>query len=252
MKIFTKVTLTLAGLSMLAAAPVMAEDAPSADMTTAFYSQYIWRGFELSQDSLVIQPSLTVGYKGFSMNMWGNLDTEYYANDTNEFNETDLTLGYDGSVGKLGYSLGYIYYALDGLDSQEVYAGVSLDTLLSPSLTIYKDMDTFPSWYFLLGVSHGIALGGDVSLDLGASVSYLLSEDEADYAERNGDKYKNFHDGMLSAAVSLPVGKYMSVTPEVNYVFPLSSEASDIMEDSSVDGDDDSFIYGGVSVSFAF
>ncbi|MCG6882054.1 MAG: hypothetical protein LJE96_23280, partial [Deltaproteobacteria bacterium] len=31
------------------------EDAPSASLDVAFLSQYIWRGYELSKDSLVIE-----------------------------------------------------------------------------------------------------------------------------------------------------------------------------------------------------
>ena len=52
------------------------EEAPSADLSVSLSSKYVWRGYELSKDSVVIQPSLTVGYKGFAANFWGNLDTD--------------------------------------------------------------------------------------------------------------------------------------------------------------------------------
>ena len=71
-------------LSMLAAGI-------SADASVAFLSKYVWRGWELSDDSIVIQPSMSVAYKGFGMNLWGNLDTDLYGT-TNKWNETDLTL----------------------------------------------------------------------------------------------------------------------------------------------------------------
>ena len=58
-------------------------EVPSADASVAFLSKYVWRGFELSDDSIVIQPSMTVAYKGFGMNLWGNLDTDYFATKTN-------------------------------------------------------------------------------------------------------------------------------------------------------------------------
>jgi len=51
---------------------------PTLSADVAFLSQYIWRGYELSKDSLVIQPSVTVAYKGFSLNLWGNFDTDVY------------------------------------------------------------------------------------------------------------------------------------------------------------------------------
>ena len=234
------------------------EEKPSADLTVGFYSQYIWRGWELSRDSLVIQPSMTVSYKGFSANVWGNLDTdqnEHFGDETSNWNETDFTLSYEGSVDKVGYSLGYIYYDLEGAeDTQEFYAGAGLDILLAPTLTVYRDTDTSPGWYITLGVSHSFPVTEKYSLDLGLQVSYWDVDDESTYADPDdsGDAYSNFHDGILSAAMSFPVGEYFTITPELYYVFPLSDDAEDFMKDESVSGDDDDFIYGGVSVSFAF
>ncbi|MFP3983364.1 MAG: hypothetical protein ACLFV2_06705 [Desulfurivibrionaceae bacterium] len=218
---------------------------PEAEISTGLYSQYIWRGYEFSQDSLVIQPSLTVAYKGFGFNLWGNLDTDENGRETSNWNETDITVSYDGSAGMVGYSLGYIYYALeDGAeDSQEVYAGITLDTLLSPSLTVYRDFDAFPGYYVTLGISHSLALNHMMSLDLGARAGY--------YDLDNGG-YDAFHDGRLSVALPVVVSDYVTFSPELYYSFPLSSEASDELEAASIDGDDDSFLYGGVAVSFAF
>ena len=53
------------------------EDRPELSADAAFMSQYVWRGYGLSKDSLVIQPSVTAGFKGFALNLWGNLDTNY-------------------------------------------------------------------------------------------------------------------------------------------------------------------------------
>lgn len=84
-KIITGITAT--ALLFAVGIPVaMAEEkveVPSADASVAFLSKYVWRGFELSDDSIVIQPSMTVAYKGFGMNLWGNLDTDYFATETN-------------------------------------------------------------------------------------------------------------------------------------------------------------------------
>ena len=48
--------------------PKATVDRPAVNITTSFYSHYIWRGYELSHDSFVIFPSVTVSYKGFSLN----------------------------------------------------------------------------------------------------------------------------------------------------------------------------------------
>ncbi len=233
---------------------------PSADLSVALLSKYVWRGFELSKDSLVIQPSLTVSYMGFGFNLWGNLDTdqdmELFGIDGGaNWNETDMTLSYDNSVGMMGYSVGYIYYALDGVDdSQEVYAAISLDTILAPTLTVYRDFNAFPGWYSTLGVSHSFPLSETIALDLGGHISYFSADDASTIADP-GDPtsgYSNFHDGLLSISASIPLTEYLSITPELYYSFALSSDAVDIIKSASASGDNDDFIYGGITLSMAF
>jgi hypothetical protein len=244
------------------ALPAGAEGEGSADFTVAALSQYIWRGQELSRDSMVIQPSATVSYSGFLANLWGNLDTDPYFQMPDEsggtWNETDFTLAYGRGFGAWSLQGGYIYYALDGVDdSQEFYLNIGFDVLLAPSVTVYKDFDSYEHWYILLGLSHVFELSETVSLELSASGSYLLSEDEQAYPEIDSsgmattDEFSNFHDGVISASLPIAVG-VITITPTVSYVFPLSDEASDEMQWRSLDGDTDSFVYGGVMVRLAF
>ena len=70
------------------------------------------------------------------------------------------------------------------------------------------------------------------------------------------DTYSGFHDGSISASVTVPVVKYISVTPSISYSFPLSSDAKDVLKDANAKpgqtkGDADTF-FGGVTVSFSF
>ncbi len=253
-------------LTVVTVLPALAEkEEPSADLSVAALSQYIWRGQELSRDSIVIQPSMTVSYMGFSANLWGNLDTDpYAAQDDQKWNETDFTLSYAKGFGLLGVEGGYIYYALEGVDadSQEVFLTLSLDTLLSPGLTVYRDFDTYEHWYFLLGISHSLEITEAVSLELSGSVSYLKSSDADTYPEIDsyaptGDKFENFHDGVISASLPIAVAEYITVTPLLSYTFALSDDASDEMEWRSAGfrgktSGDDNFVYGGVTVSMAF
>ena len=271
MEMRMKITAAALGICMIAGTPAMVladEDKPTADLTVAALSKYVWRGFELSQDSVVLQPSMTVGYKGFSANLWGNLDTDVHdtTSESSNWTETDFTLAYDKSFGPVGVTVGYIYYGLDSADdSQEIFVSASLDTLLSPTLTVYRDYDNYAGWYATLGISHSFPIKDDISLDLGAQIGYLDVDDASTYGEViNGaqsttEAYSALHDGTLSASVSIPVNEYISVTPQLTYVFPLSSDASDLMEITSIDangqlnnGGDDNYLYGGVSVSMAF
>ncbi len=242
------------------------EDKPTASIAVSALSKYVWRGFELSKDSLVLQPSMTAAYKGFSANLWGNVDTDYYFDPTtNMWNETDFTLAYDWTMGPVGLTAGYIYYGLDGLqDTQEVFAKAALHTLLTPTLTVYRDFDHLPGWYATLGVSHSVPITEKIGLSLGAQVGYLDADDDSSYPEFDGvgnattDAYSGFHDGLLTASIAIPVTDYISITPVVNYSFPLTGDASDLIESTSFDflkngrGGDNDFIYGGVTVSMAF
>lgn len=240
--------------------PVCAEEEkPTGDLSVAMLSKYVWRGYELSKDSLVIQPSLTASYRGFGFNLWGNLDTDQdmalFGADGNNWNETDMTLSYGNAVGMMSYSVGYIYYALDGADdTQEVYGSISLDTILAPTLTIYRDFDEFPGWYSTLGASHSFQLSETITLDLGGYISYLVVDDASTLADP-GDptsEYSDFHDGRISASVSIPVTEYLTVSPELYYSFALGSDASDVIKAASASGDDDDFIYGGITLSMSF
>lgn len=233
------------------------EDKPTAALTVGAYSAYIWRGFEQSQDSVVIQPNMVIGYKGFSAGMWGNLDTDRYNQtpETNEWSETDLTLAYDWTMGPVGMTAGYIYYAMDSaMDTQEFFVSGKLDTLLSPKLTVYRDTDNLAGWYVTLGVSHSFPIKDEITLDLGGQVSYLAADEASSYADPDDatDEYNNFNDGLLSVSVGIPVNEYISISPGVYYSFPLCDDAKDLMKSKSIDGNDEDFVYAGVSVSLSF
>lgn len=57
-----------------------------------FVSDYIWRGFDQNQ-GFAVQPSLTLGYKGFSLNAWGSSPVSNFAEKTTP-KEFDINLGY--------------------------------------------------------------------------------------------------------------------------------------------------------------
>lgn len=271
------VGLFVAGLLAIPVSPLLAEEErPTGDLTVSALSRYVWRGYELSRNSVVIQPSMTIGYKGFSANLWGNLDTKPYSpadrSYTGTWNETDFTLSYAKTLGLFNIGGSYAYYSLasmnkdaaDRNDSQELSATVSLNTLLSPTLTVYKEIDHYRNWYFQLGISHVVELNKMISLKLAAAAGYLLSTDEDTYpkfdsnAMATTDKFSNFHDGSLSASLPIKVTEQITVTPTLSYIFPLTGDAKDEMKGLGLQGTaspadrESSFLVGGVSVSFSF
>jgi hypothetical protein len=267
--------LTAATLAVSLSAALAEEARPTGDVSASVLNRYVWRGYELSRNSIVVQPSLTVGYKGFTANLWGNLDTKPYspaATDyTGTWNETDLTLSYSKLLGLFTVGAGYIYCSLapmnkdaaDRNDSQELSATVSLNTLLTPTLTIYREFDHYRNWYALLGISHLIELGPSASLKLAASAGYLLSTDADTYPKYDGnavattEKFGGFHDGTVSASLPIKVTEYVTVTPMISYIFPLTSEAKDEIKGSGLKGTlpaerDSAFVVGGITASFTF
>ncbi len=235
---------------------VTEEDRPFASAGLGFYSLYIWRGWQLSKDSLVIQPSATIGYKGFSMNLWGNLDTNQFNIDKANWNETDFTVSYERSFGPLNLGAGYIYYALDGLDDQqEFYLNIGGDILLAPTFSVYKDITKVDSWYFNLGISHSFQLPRKISLDLAASAGYYIINSRytvtADGEEQVGNNYSAFHDGVVSASLNIPFAKYFTCTPLIAYSFPLSSDAKNMLKTDSP-SNKASHLFGGVTLSLSF
>ena len=229
----------------------------TANLNTSFYSKYVWRGLESSKDSLVIFPSFTIGYKGFAFNVWADLDTRF-ANppqgEDKEFKlqETDITLSYTNRIKplKLDYTLGWIYYDTDGFDgntptkNQELFTTLALDVPLKPTLSVYQEIETGRAWYATLGLSHGFKIYNDWSLDLGGWVSYLYN--------KSSDDYNSLHDGNLWAGLTIPLNRYFSVTPKIQYSFPLGSNAADRIEANSYNGKDSNFVYGGIIFDVKF
>ena len=275
MKIF--VIFGLAALTFCSV-PAWADGEVTKSADFSVLSRYMWRGYTLSDDSYVMQPSVTFSNGGFSLNVWGNIDSASKVNPTtygrSDWTETDVTVSYDWTFDKLSFGLGGLYYYLDGADNTyEFYYTMSYDTILCPTLTVYKDMYATRGVYALLGISHSIEITDDITLDLSGSISYYAARklyeygpsgkamdgamDGYSYLGTDGltyyprKSYAALHDGTISASMTIPVYKEFSVTPIVAYTTALSSKAKDHIRGMSV-VNDDSQVYGGINLSYTF
>ncbi|MBN1548549.1 MAG: hypothetical protein JW902_18015 [Syntrophaceae bacterium] len=238
---------------------VEAEEGVSGEVSVAVMSQYIDRGQELSRHSVIMQPSFTLNYKGFSVNVWGSWDSDPYLEDEDQWYETDYTLSYAGEYGLLNYEVGYCYYDMDSYDdSQDVYASLGMNVLLNPTLTVYREVAHDLYWYLVLDISHEFPLTEKLSLELCASAAYLASNDKEEYPEVDGDgnetghEFDNFHDGTLTVNLPYSVSDSFTITPTLSYTFPLCSEARREMDYFSMNGKDHNFIYGGANFTYSF
>ncbi|MDD4092257.1 MAG: hypothetical protein PHQ63_06820 [Smithellaceae bacterium] len=252
------------------------EDKLTGEVAASVLSAYIWRGQEMTRDSVVIEPSFTANYKGFTATLWGNLDTRpYEAGDgrhSSTWSETDFTLSYAHEFGPVKAGAGYIYYGLAGmtphgmdlLDAEELFVSLGLNTILAPTLTVYKEINHYHQWYATLGVSHTFSLHERVGLKLAAQASYLKSEDATTYPKFDSnsvatmDKFNNFHDGVVALSLPVAVTGNLTITPTASCVFPLSEDAKYEMRARGLKGTanpsdrDSSYLYGGVILSFVF
>jgi hypothetical protein len=217
-------------------------------------SHYVWRGQRLSDD-FVIQPSVGITYGGFGANIWANWDDTASSATDSGITETDYTLNYSFSKDKFGFDVGYIYYAFPspGLDTQEIYLGVSYDTILSPSATLYYDFDEGDGAFLVAAVGHSLNLTEKIALNLGASASYNFSNFVMGPAEDGSTDFSGFYNGELSASVTIPVTDNISIEPKTAASFALSDDAESAIKGLDATGKaDDSFVYGGVNITLSF
>ncbi len=240
-------------LGLAGASPAQAKIEVSADLEVAFNSKYVWRGIVVVDD-WVAQPSVTVGVGDFSFNVWGDYMLTDENNRKNEFDEIDLTADYTFSLGKFSIPVGIIHYTFPGSTAPattELFAGVSYDWVITPSLTIYYDVDEAHGAYVLGSLGYSLELPSSSktvswSLDLGASIAYG-SSDYNDFYYNNTDK-GGFTDYVLSLAVPIGIGQYLTITPQVLWTGLVDSDIKDNMKASQ----DENNIYFGIIFTGSF
>jgi hypothetical protein len=266
------------------------EDKPTTDLTVNVLSAYIAKGDELSRNSIVIQPQIALGFKGFSLTVWGNLDTRPYLANTSTYQgdkrhnwtETDLTLAYNRYFGIVKAGIAYAYFGNaafwnsdntgagpDQKDDQEVSVSLGLNTILSPSLKVARSFDSTQVWCMMLSLSHTFGLNKSVGVTIAASGNYILSQDDnrlkinSDGTDRRADgsrndRYNNFHDALVALNLPIKATSYLTITPQLSYVFPMGDDAKYDMRTRSMQQDtafadrQSSYVVGGVSVAMSF
>ena len=263
---------------------------PTANLTVSVLTNYISKGDELSRNSIVIQPEVILGYKGFSLTIWGNLDTRPYLSETSAYKgdkrqnwtETDVTLAYNRSFGIVNAGVAYAYFGNaafwnsdvtgagpDMKDDQEVSLTLGLNTILAPKLKVGRSFDSTQIWYMSLGVSHTFPINEYLGLTLAATGSYLISQDE-NRLKINGngtdrkpdgslnDRYNNFHDAVISLSLPVKPTEYLTITPQLSYIFPMVDDAKYDMMFRSMQCDtvfadrQNSYLVGGMSATLSF
>jgi len=223
----------------------------SIELGADYNSKYVWRGILLTDDP-VLQPSITFAFKGFSLDIWANMDLTDVNGNNDEINEVDYTLDYSGEAGPIGYSVGVIYYDFPNTDfasTTEVYTGIGLkDVPLTPTLTVYRDVDEVDGFYVTLDVSHSFenvvtfSETAAMAVDLGAQVSWGDSDYNSGYLGVDDDGFNTL---TLTAGLPFAIGDHLTITLAVNYTCLVDGDIRDTTSD------EDNF-WAGVSVGLSF
>ncbi len=208
-------------------------------------SKFMWRGQRLT-DGWCFQPSATVGAKGLSLNVWGNVDLQSVNEGDSlllkenplaigspsglrgRMSEVDITASYAGEVSKVGFDVGMIAYLLpytseSDPSTTELFGSVSLASVpLAPKLTLYADVDESRKYdgtglYLELTAEHSFELTGSrlESIDLDARIGATNGGYASYWYEENLGA--GFHDIGVGASAPIRLGRGWTSTLFVGY-----------------------------------
>ncbi|MEP6343938.1 MAG: TorF family putative porin [Maricaulaceae bacterium] len=254
-----KIILSTVALSVLAATATTAnaEDI-SVSISADYVSEYVFRGVSFANTA--IQPGIEVSKGGFTVGTWVSAalgETSDLASD-----EIDVYAGYgwdindavSASVGATIYHFpeagGLFDIDASGGSTLEVYAGLGFNTVLSPAITAYYDVN-FEAFTLEGSVGHSVPVADKTSLDLGLTAG-LVDVDDASYEWATGSAAVSY---AITDAASFYVGANLSLNSEDNLDFvtfgDLEGLTLDEIANLSTTSDDTLFWVGtGISTSF--
>lgn len=210
-------------LVLLLAGTAFAEDKLAVDVRTDFFSKYIWRGMVLNEDP-VWQSSVDVGYKQLTATLWGNLELTDIHDNKSQFTEVDYIIDWSDEtrIKGMGYSVGVAHYTFPNTnleDTTELYAGLSFNCFLNPSVKANFDVDEADGTYLQFGLSHSVEqiakLGNTpIGMEAKANLGWGSNSCNRYYCGVDGE---HFNDLTLSLAFPIELPGNWSVVPGLNY-----------------------------------
>jgi hypothetical protein len=219
--------------------------------TWSFYSNYIWQGLELNTIPL---SKVKAPGQGVSFTPWRTLN--YGVNNLREerskprglltyqdnFALTDQTA--------LNWRLGWLTYDTEAGETEKAFAGFGLNTFLSPEVSLWKGKEfNQDSWTLNFALSQDWHLNNSVStvngwtFGLGSGMSYS-NFDNADY-----DDVQNAN---VWADLNIPFNDGVSLTPSVNYSYPVNDSKKSLSGEGNFRGVDSGFVFGSVDLKVPF
>ena len=214
-------------------------------------SNYVWRGIRLSEGP-AYQSSVTVASRGFSLNVWGNFDF-----NSGRFNETDLTFSYGRDLKKLSVETGLIHYGIiDGHDSDEMYAGLTADFPLEPSLKAFFDINAGKGAFLQASAGHSMELSSRFSLELKASLGIVFHNSFMGKPDSD-QEFTGLHNAEVSAICPVRLGKGWDAKLQAGASTALSRNSRQAIVNGSVCQPgrrlcNGTIVWGGASLVYSF
>lgn len=226
--------------SQSAAAEPVAETEPeksvALDTGVGISSAYVWRGYNLFQDTkamdqnAMVSPALTLSFPatGLSLGYWGayqlNGENKSALVDAGVGAEQDLILGYERALNQLTLSLRLTYYFYPMAD--EEIAGTRLPSYLEPSAgfsySLFADLGFNLAYFHGLqeeikstrhlyispSLSKSFEIGATVAVEPALSFGYKIFNDS--------EIKDNVYDVLLGVGVPIQATGSFLLTPSVN------------------------------------
>ncbi|MDR1203022.1 MAG: hypothetical protein LBL58_15525 [Tannerellaceae bacterium] len=228
-----KVVLSVFIAALLPIGDIHAQESGKVEATLSgdLVSSYVWRGFK--QAGASVQPSLSVGYKGWSLSGWASTDI-----GGNDHKEVDFSLGY--SLGGLNIAL--TDYWWDGEDANRYFscpADGNTGHLFEAGVS-YALPGSFPlslSWNtFLLGEGNKKADGNN-SFSTYVEVAYPFKIKEVDFTISAGflpwesAVYGPEMDGFKFTSIQIGASREMEINERFSLPIFASIIANPAVED---------------------
>ncbi len=127
----TLIATSIASAVSLSALTLPSVAAAEVSANVGVVSNYFFRGVTQTSDSAAVQGGLDYSHEsGFYAGTWGST-VDFGPSDGTSY-EIDLYAGYGGSIGDLGYDVGYVYYAYpdaEDADFGELYGSLTYSYL---------------------------------------------------------------------------------------------------------------------------
>jgi len=219
-----------------------AEQSPlSVNLDASIYSDYMFRGLKL-YDGLSFQPSLQPTY---SLGEYGNVSALLFMHISADggppdkrFFEMDEAITYDYTFAPFTFSVGNYWYTYPNSNDDipmtaEIYSAVSIDTVLTPTISYYHDYKVYDSDYFELGLSHTFEYSGEGAYNFTPFVNFGFVANGEKYYASNGLVQSTF-----GVSTDLPLGIF-TLRPLLAYTAKA--------DDNTVNN-----FWAGTSLSYAF